>query len=205
MDYTTIERVKQSMRIDQSTDDALLALLITSASRALDRRCTGVNDEEATNYFMLESKVDEQAYGLINRDGYIVCRPHKPTINSVEAFSYRENITRPWFTVGIDRCEIMSNKITAYPTNLSWDYPNRCTVKVSYTGGYSGSTAALPADLIEICTVLSARFYREYEGGLADVMGLAEIGQMVYTKAWPSRVVDQLDTFIRREGWNYPG
>ena len=205
MDYVTLERVKAEARITLNTDDTLLAQMITSASRALDRRCTGVSDASAHDYFKLEAKTAERLSGQVNVDGEIICYPHKPVINSVEAFSYQLNITATLKTVDLARVDTDGTKIIAYPTNLYFDYPSRCRVTTSYTGGFSGSAASLPEDLQEICALLAIRFYRESETGLSDVIGVPELGILQYTKAWPSRVESQLDTFIRRQGWNHVG
>ena len=207
MDYTTLERVKWEIKskLSVTTDDALLAAMITSASRALDRRCTGVADLSAHNYFQWEAVSNEKLNGLINSDGEIICYPHKPQIDTVTAFSYRKNIVETEYTVPVSRVSSEGCKVVAYPQNLPDEYPGKCKVTISYTGGFSGSAAGLPEDLQEICALLVIRFYREAESGMSDAIGVAEIGQLVYTKAWPQRVVDQLDTFIRRQGWRYPG
>lgn len=206
MDYTTLEIVKSNLRITADTDDALISSLITYASRAIDRRCTGQPGTEAHNYFALETVSNEELYANINRNGCIVCIPHKPSVQSVSEFWYRENITKEWASIAVARCDIVgSNKIMAYPTNLSIDFPARCRVKISYIGGFSGSAAGLPEDLIELTTLLTARLYREYETGLNDVVGVPDVAnQLVYTKAWPVRLQFQLETFIRKEGWEYP-
>ncbi len=205
MDYTTLERVKQELKISETNDDVLLSAIITSASRAIDRRCTGVADVSAHNYFMLEAVTNEKLSGLVNQDGEIICYPHKPQIDSIQAFSYRKNIVEPEYTLDVSRVSSEGMKVVAYPLILPEDCPGSCKVTISYTGGFSGSTAGLPEDLQEICALLAIRFYREAETGMSDAIGVAEIGQLVYTKAWPQRVVDQLDTYIRRQGWRYAG
>ncbi len=201
MDYVTIERVKAEARITTNTDDTLLAQMITSASRALDRRCTGVSDASAHDYFKLEIKTAERLTGQVNVDGEIICYPHKPVIDSVQAFSFQLNITETLVPVDLSRVDTDGTKIIAYPTNLYFAYPAKCRVTTSYTGGFSGSAASMPEDLQEICALLAIRFYREAETGLSDAIGIAELGTLQYTKAWPARVESQLDTFIRRQGW----
>jgi hypothetical protein len=205
MDYTTLAKVKAAMHVDQATDDVLLATVVTAASRALDRICTGQADLSASNYFMLETKTNENLIGQANRNREIICFPQKPVVNSVQAFSYRSNITTTEYVVDPTRIDIIGNKVVVYPDGISIDYPRRCKVKISYTGGFSGSTAGLPEDFQEICTLLAVRFYREAETGFSDVIGVAELATKIYTKAWPLRVEYQLDTFIRKQGWNYPG
>jgi hypothetical protein len=207
MDYTTLEQVKLEMRSDIAitTDDVLIGKLITAASRALDRRCTGVADTSAHNYFMYETKTNEKLNGLINADGEVICYPHKPQVDTIISFSYRKNIVETEYFVDASRVSSEGCKVVAYPINLPDEYPSKCKVDLSYTGGFSGSTAGLPEDFQEICALLAIRFYKEAATGMSDVIGVAEIGQLMYTKAWPQRVVDQLDSYIRRQGWRYPG
>lgn len=202
MDYTTLERVKLAARISENTDDVLLSNMISAASRALDRRCTGVADESAHNYFALEDVVGEVLTGQVSVDGSIFCYPHKPAIKSVSSFSFQENIIGQAYTVDTSRVEYVGLKVRAYPTSIGFDYPCKCRVTISYTGGFSGSAASLPDDLQELCTLLAIRLYREHETGYSDVIGIPELATKVYSKAWPIRLESQLDTFIRKQGWN---
>jgi hypothetical protein len=204
MDYTTLTQVKNEVRIKTSTDDSLLGILITAASRAIDRKCTGQPGPASDNYFQLETIVNEALPGRANSRGEVTCYPHKPLIASVAAFAYRADVTQSLNTVDTSRVDMWGNKVTAYPLgNPLVDFPGRCRVQISYTGGLSGSTADLPADLVELCTLLCARFYKEGETGFTDSIGVAELAQMVYTKAWPVRLTEQLQTYIRKEGWNF--
>lgn len=45
MDYATIEDLKTYLRISDTADDAILALSITAASRAIDRSCNQTFEE----------------------------------------------------------------------------------------------------------------------------------------------------------------
>jgi hypothetical protein len=81
------------------------------------------------------------------------------------------------------------------------DYPKKCKVLLSYTGGLGATLADLPADMVEAVTILAIRFYREAESGLLDQMGMAEMGSFVYTKAWPVRVLELSKHYQRYSGW----
>ena len=204
MDYTTLERVKQEMHVvsGSSVDDALISLLITSASRAWDRMCTSVPD--GNNYFQTEDVVDEVLVGQIDYlGGRIICYPHKPFVNSVASFTYQKDIVSTAYTVSGSRVEASGPKVVAYPNNLSLDFPSRCRVKISYNGGSGSAVTDLPADMQEAVTILAVRFYREAETGLADQMGVAELAQMIYTKALPIRVAYIHEFYKRRVGWRY--
>ena len=204
-DYTTTARVRQEMHITSGSanpDEALLATLVTAASRAWDRKCTGVVD--AVDYFVSGSVVGEVLVGQVDYTGSrIICYPHKPIISSVSSFSYRENITKTAYTIDAARIEAYGQRVTAYPESMALCYPGRCQVTISYVGGLGATVADLPADMVEAITILAARFYREAETGLSDQMGVAELGNMVYTKAWPVRVTDLLPIYARSVGWNH--
>ena len=201
IDYTTVQRVKDEIHAKATADDALLALLVTAASRAWDRKCTGVVD--AHNYFATETIVGEQLSGQIDRKGTIYCYPNKPIITSVSAFTYQETPVDQVNTVDAARCFARGPKVLAYPTNLYLFAPSQCEVTISYIGGLGAATADMPADMQELVTIIAARFYREAEGNLADTIGVAELSTMVYTKAWPVRVVEQMQPFVRKAGWRH--
>jgi hypothetical protein len=181
-----------------------LALLVTAASRAIDRKCTGVPD--AVDYFKLETVTGEVLVGQVDYlGGSILCYPHKPIITSVTAFSYQASIVDTAYTVDPTRIRASGPRVTAYPSNgASIGFPSRCDITISYIGGLATSGSALPSDLQECAAILAARFYREAETGLNDQIGVAaELSTMVYTKAWPVRVTEQIQPFIRRVGWRH--
>lgn len=210
MDYTTKARVKlEAIKTSSTTDDTLMDALITSASRAIDRRVTGT--VEGDNYFELEDITDELLNGVVDKQGNIVCAPHKPIVNSVASLSYRWNPTLDWTTAAT------ANLVADNQFAIAWlegafgvntrplTVPGKVFVKISYNGGIAATVADLPGDIVELATLLTARLYREAESGLADVIGVAEIGQLMYTKAWPVRFVEMLRPYERRVGWSKLG
>lgn len=206
MDYTTVERVKQEMHIvsGSSMDDALLALLVTSASRAWDRFCTGSVEPDTENYFARETVTDEVLTGQIDYKGErIICYPHKPVIHSVTSFTYQKNIVSTAYAVTGSRIECAGAKLVAYPDKTPTEYPTRCRVTVTYDGGLATSGSGMPADMQEAVAILVARFYREAETGLSDQIGVAELSTMIYTRAMPVRVSNILEFYKRRVGWRY--
>ena len=196
-----MQRVKDELHAKADADDALLALLVTAASRAFDRKCTGAPD--AVDYFKLEAVAGEVLTGQIDADGNIICAPHKPIITAVTSFSYRKNPVETSYTVDALRTWANGPLVRAYPTDYALRQPSKCQVVISYTGGLGATVADLPPDLIELVTLLTARYYREAEGSLGDTIGVAELSTMVYTKAWPTRLVEQMQPFIRHVGWRY--
>lgn len=206
MDYTSVTRLKQELHIvsGSSADEALLALCVSSASRAWDRMCTGA--PEAVNYFMTEDVAGEVLEGQANYLGdCIICCPHKVIVNSVASFSYQQRIIDSVYTVDPSRIEIAGYTVKAYPSGMAIDFPGKCRVTISYNGGITSgsSVTSLPEDMQEAVTILAARFYREAETGLGDQIGVAELTTMVYTKAIPVRVQELLQYYKRRAGWRH--
>jgi hypothetical protein len=204
-DYCVLARVKQEMHVKSSgstVDDALLNSCITAASRAIDRYCTGT--VEGDNYFASGSVTGEILAGQVDYLGTnILCYPHKPLITSVQSFTYQENITKTAYSVASGRIQIDGYAIIAYPVTMSVDYPARVRVTISYVGGLGTSGSTMPDDLMECCALLAIRFYREAETGVTDQIGVAELSQLVYTKAWPARVLHQLEDYKRAHAWHH--
>jgi hypothetical protein len=198
MDYTTPALVKAALRITEPTDDTLLARLVTAASRAIDRKVTGAPDSDAADYFELGAVADELLLGIVDQEGSLVCYPHKAAIAAVSALAHRRRPDEDWQTVPPARIEVERNRVVAW-----LDLGDRAfrRVRISYTGGLAATQPELPADLVEAATLLAARFYREDESGLSDSVGVAELGQMMYTKAWPVRLVEMLRPFNRVPPW----
>ena len=198
MDYTTIANVKAALHIAKSTDDALLARLVTAASRSMDTMCA--RSVNAENYFMLEDVVDEQLVGKVDAQGHLTCWPHKALVTSVSALAYRPNPLQAW--TDFDPANVV---VTRSHTVEAWTMLPRPTrgyfVKISYTGGFSASPATLPEDFVELVTLLAGRYYREEETGMSDVMGVAELGTLTYTKAVPQRVKEGIKPWVRLVPW----
>jgi len=197
MDYTTVTQVKAALGATETADDTLLGTAITAASRAIDKHCTGAV-EAADNYFELGDLVDEQIWGVVNKDGALACWPRKPVVTAVSALSYRPSPLVDWTTVNPDWLDIDGGRVAAW-ADLS--VRRQMRVKLSYTGGLAASVNNLPADLVEAATVLAIRFYREAKSGLTDTIGVAELGILIYTKALPVRVVEILRPYKRVTPW----
>lgn len=197
MDYTDLSRVRAALGMEEESnaDDSLLAICITAASRAIDRRCTGVIDSD--NYFELAEVAGEEIRGVVDRQGRIVCWPHKPWVQSVSALEVRRWPIQSWSALNVDTLEIDGGLIVA------WGGFDRgpARLRLSYTGGLASAIDDLPADLVEAGTVLAVRFYKEARSSLADISGMAELGTLQYTKAIPVRVVEMLRPYKRMAGW----
>ena len=204
MDYTTLARLKTEVNITEAGDDVRLPIVITGASRAIDRKLTGENSTESTDYLLYETVTDQLLNGRLDNIGNVVCYAHKPAVTSVAAMSYKFKPSESW--IPIDAGVIVPDGIRIEAWTEKPDYsPCKVFVKITYNGGFAVDTVDLPGDIIEAATVLAVRFWREAQSGLADVIGVAEIGQLIYTKAWPVLVLDMLQPFMRRMPWRGVG
>lgn len=199
MDYTSTALVKLAITATENADDTLFGSLVTAASRTIDRKMTGAPGNDASDYFEIEDVADEEIVGLVDVDGTLKCWPRKASVNSVSAMAYRTSPLMDWQSVTVaDYVEIEKGAVRAY---LALNRGTQYRVKISYNGGLSGDLDGLPADLVEAATVLVARFYHEAKSQLADSIGIAELGTLMYTKAWPVRVVAMLEPFKRVVPW----
>lgn len=208
MDYSTIAYFKESIHSKTDTtgsgfDNALIARCISEASRSWDRVCSGSIENDSADYFFSGSISGERLEGRIDAEGMLICYPHKPIITSVSAMTFQKSVIDQTYTIDVARIEASGPKVMAYPNNIPFPYPDKCRVNISYVGGLGASLADLPADLVEAVTILAIRFYREAETGLKDQMGIAEMGDNVYTKAWPERVKATAERYTRKVGWRY--
>jgi hypothetical protein len=173
----------------------LLDNAIASASRIIDTLATGVS-VGADDYFTLEDVVNQELYGQVNQCGYIVAWLRKATVNSIASFEYRLTPAQGWVTVATT--EIDGNKVVAY-TNLLVRQRVRC--RLSYNGGLADDPEDLPSDLLEMATLMAVRLYREGKSSLSDAIGVAELGQMQYTKAMPARFMEEIKRYKRVVAW----
>lgn len=202
MNYTTLTQVKRALGANETTDDTMLSEKIAEASRVIDTTiCKAPKD-----YFMLENVEDELLKGFINQDGAILCWPKKAIVNSVAKFEYRLSPRNDWLTVDAAAVTISNNRqVTAWGV-VSRSVP--CFVRLNYSGGYGteewtigenpvATITGLPADINNAATVLAVRFYKEEKSGLTDAIGVAELGELVYTKAIPVRVERMCEPYRR--------
>lgn len=196
MDYTTLARVKAAEGGVETGDDTLLATFITNASRAIDRYCGGCN--QALDYFALKTVTNESETGRIDQFGCLHCWPRVAVVNSVTALAYRMSPQASWSSFDINQVTIEGAHVIAWS---KLDRVERVLVSISYQGGFGATVDTLPADLVEAATVMTIRFHREARTGMSDAVGVAELGMLTYTKAWPVRVTEMLAPFRRVVPW----
>ena len=198
MDYTTSANVIAALHVKGALDNTLIARLVTAASRTVDRLCTGSMNGD--NYFTLADVVNERLSGVVDVQGNILCWPKKAPVNTVKSISYRESPIGGWNTVDLSSNPDLAEIVGPYSLK-AWTQlnrrPTRLQLQVSYNGGYADDPAGLPADLVELASLMAGRIYREDEGGLQDAIGIATIGSIQFTKAVPERFEYLLSQFRR--------
>jgi hypothetical protein len=193
VDYTTSANVKQALGADTTGDDALVARLITEASRTIDRHCAG-GRLDSDDYLKLEAVTDELVSGQVDNHGSILCRPFKPLVTAVTAVFYRTSPMMEWKSVAVTNVTIDGHRVTVWAGVIG---RGKVEVKISYTGGLAATVSALPGDITNAADLLSVRFYREIKSNLSDSIGVAELGTLQYTKAMPVRLIEMLKPYKR--------
>ncbi len=220
MDYTTLGRLKLEKDIQIPDNDAVLATLITSASRDVDRYCTGgVPSPASDNYFQLSTITGEVIGGRLDDLGNLVFYLHKPAVASVASLSYKTDFAAPFTAVDSSLIEVDGSPIVTAHTALAsapligWGWGNVSPVGpkpgkiwglITYTGGLSATEAGFPGDFQEAVVVDAIRIYQENKAGIADAIGSADTGVMTYTKAMPMRLARMLMPYMRMAPWRTP-
>ena len=207
MDYTTLTQVLGIIGDgkDPTTrptpapyDDTVIGQAITAASRAIDRMVTGATTNASDNYFETGSRTDDVIMAQADRDGDILAHLRKPNCSAIAAFAYRQRGNQEWTAVNTNLITFGDYTLTAWIGALQ---QGPVFIKATYTGGMGAAAANLPAELQRAAAVLAARYYREGRAGLTDVIGVADLGTMVYTKAVPLEVERLLQPYSRPIAW----
>lgn len=215
IDYTTLTRLKLEKSIQEATDDTLLALLITTASRVVDRLCTGDAGPESDNYFQTATITDETLGAWLDSDGNIVTYLHKPQVTAVTAFSWKSTWLNAYTAVDTSLLEVYGGPIVtahlglpmiAAPSPWLWAGApiygaGKVWIKATYSGGLGATQADLPVDFVEAVTEVAIRVYMANKAGLADAIGTVETGIMTYVKAMPEVVRMMLQPYMRPRPW----
>lgn len=199
MDYTTLARVKSYMQGIETAQDTLLSYFVTTASRQIDKFCT--SQPNAMDYFKKEDIADEPALNNVYiTNGLLTVWPHKSIINTVASINYRYSLRTGWIAADMSLAYVDRDSVQV---EGGFPFSDRVYVQVSYNGGLSTDTAGLPEDLQDMTAVETVRLYREARSNLGDSIGVAELGTLQYTKAFPIRLLESLEKFgyVRIASW----
>lgn len=198
MEYTTPAMIRSASDGKETTLDATrLPEVCAAASRAIDRLCTGVPGE-SDNYLLLESVTNQILKGTVDANGGLLCYPRKPRVVSVSSLSWRWSPRDLWETVEPDLVTMDGYTVRAWTT-----IPDRgdSQVRISFSGGLAAEQKDLPADVVDFATMLAIRILKEERGGMSDVVGIDQMGVLLYTKSFPERLMRSLDPYVRKLRW----
>lgn len=191
-DYTTLADVKTALNATGTADDALIATIITAASRIIDRWCAGSVSEKASNYFALETVTDYDAPALVDSRGALRFWLSKPAIVSVSSLLWRFGDAQTWTTASAS--EIAALRVSGYVGTLPGVFIRQpVQVSVTFSGGY----ATIPAEVTDAATRLVMRLYRERRAGLNDLVGNDTTGAATYSSAVTSDIAATLMPYRR--------
>ena len=191
MNYTTLTRVKTALGAEATTSDPHLESIIASASRLIDRHCSGKVGLD--DYLALSTVADEQGQARASGDGSILYPVRKVLVQSVSSFAFRPTPLTDWQSINPQHITFDGYMVKAWGENRR--APGNVFVKISYAGGLAGTTADLPADILDAADILAVRLFKEIKSGLGDTIGVAELGTMQYTKALRARVVEMVKPY----------
>jgi len=201
MDYTSLDEVHNAMQGDSTItgQDTALSEYVTKASRLIDSLCTGVNDPMTADYFTQADVIGEiLTNGAIDVNGDVTFYPHKYNVTAVASFNYRYRLHDSW-TAGDPTYINIEGEGVRFEGYLS--YAERIYIQVNYNGGLANVQTALPLDFIDLATMIAVRLYKEARGNYTDAIGIAELGTMIYTKAFPARFLQTLPKYTRTAPW----
>lgn len=197
MDYTTLALVKDEIHGQTTGRDTLITRLVTAVSRQIDRHCAQRQTADTDDYFALATVSNELLRSQVWQYTRIICFPHKPTIATVTALSWRASPVDAWSSVDLSSVDIENPRVIAYAAIPE----DNIRVRISYSGGLSATQGGLPADIIQAATVWAARAFKEAATGLTDQIGIDELGILSYVKAMPTIVEKSLQPYMRIVPW----
>jgi len=109
---------------------------------------------------------------------------------SIQSLSYRFSMRDSWQVADLNWAMSLGEMVQ-WEGNL----PSGTTplVKISYTGGLAASVDALPKSFTDLATMLVVRFFKEARTGYGDSIGVAELGTLKYTEAFPARLIESIN------------
>ncbi|MBU1173635.1 MAG: hypothetical protein KKD44_29040 [Proteobacteria bacterium] len=199
-DYTTVANVKLEIGKTQADHDAILALMVTAASAAIDRWCrrpdgfialstatartyAGLGlpylliDECATvSTVAAKDAVDDTAYTAWDPTDWLAFAggPENPNFN-------RLPYTGIMVAAGADYSVFLDGRQSTWvgfrPVDSKVSNRMVPTVQVTAKWGYA---ASCPAAIAQACIMQTARWYKRGLSAFADTVASQEFGQLLY-------------------------
>lgn len=174
---------------DPINEQAAMAGLVTSVSRAIDQAC------RQTLY--LNTYTDERYRATIDREGVLTVALPVPTASAITSASYR--IGTSWLSPVLADADIEAHPhgcvVRFLSSGLLAYRGNTIPVKLSYTGGYA-SAAAMPADL-RLAAQAAAWYEFQRRYAPQDKTAMPAMGVVVIPGSWPKHILDKLAPHTR--------
>lgn len=177
--YATLQEVKNSLRITDNVDDALLEVAIESASREIDGSCerTFYNMGTATRYFVAQ-------------DAYAVVIDDLQSLTSLQTDPDGDGTYSITWGAGDYQLEPLNGfvsgitqpytKITVRDTYLFPIEEDEALVKITGVWGW----ASVPVAIKQATIIMASRFYKRLDSPLG-VAGFGDIGVVRVAKLDP--------------------
>ena len=197
-DYCTADEVKAVMPDGNwgATYDALLALLATRASRAIDRLTKREPSAyavaaDSTRYFTAEGSI-ELYIGELAAAPTTVKIAEAGDITDLTTLAATDYILEPYNALAEG---LPYNFIKLDVLNGDWAYWPTFQKSIVITGKFGYSTA-VQDDVKQAAIIQCTRWFKRGQQGYADTGAIVELGQMTYTQALDPDVATMLD-FLR--------
>lgn len=187
-DYCTTSDVKARINKTGAEDDAVLAAIITAASRSIDRFCN-VPDGFTAGVAATARLFVGRGEDWLRLDSMAAAPTLVEVKDSVTDTLYVAWAATDWLAASGDPKTPDYNSLpyTLLITDPNGNYPvftdGRLTERglptVRVTAKWAFSTAT-PPDIREACAMQTARWYKRYQSAMADTVSSPEMGQMLY-------------------------
>lgn len=176
---------------DPINEAAVMAEVVTAASRAIDRYCH--------QSFSTETYTDQRLRARIDQDGVLTCYPPVPTLTTPTAAAYRVGNALTWTALDLSSIDIETHphgSVVRFLTpNLVAYRTQRSYVQLSYTGGYA-NRAALPDDLAWAARAVAWYEYQRRSAPL-DQTAMPSMGIVVIPGDWPRHITSKLTDYVK--------
>lgn len=184
MAYITSANLKTYLGITGSGDDALIAILVANAQKAVDTFCSRTFEasSNATRYFTV---------GVDTKGRDLFLDEDLAAINTVTTNADAASPTS--LTQDTDYIALPRN-ITPYHTlrmlsssDYTWDYTDDPEMGIEISGKWAYSETA-PADIVQACYRLAGYYYRQKDAQVFDVTAIPDAGVITVPQGIPADV-----------------
>jgi hypothetical protein len=195
-DYTTAANVfayGQPNGTPSAAESTLMASLVTSISRTLDRFCNQTLYQATYTQEINRAQVDV--------DGILLAWPAVPTISALTAADWKQANSTSWNSIALtsgyyELESANSGSQVRFLGNYLGLRGGRPQVRLSYTGGWA-NLAAVPSDLEWAMRTICWWEYKKREAPIST-MGNPAMGVVIVPASWPDHIREKFRPFIRQ-------